>query len=1418
MTTKLKSQYPSIRSEGALLPTDLLERIAELDSSLPGLSPTDYHLTKNERINEYINRSWARLVPIWASFRQERDDLSASDLGTSLTRQEWISPLFQELGFGQIPLCSAEVIDGKSYAISHRWENIPIHQVSFRLSLDRRADRVAGASRVSPHTLLQEYLNRKSETLWGILTNGLQLRLLRDNVMLTRQAYLEFDLESILDGSSFADFRLLWLVCHASRFETAENPKDCILEKWTQCARESGVRALDHLRDGVTSAIACFGRGFLSHPANLSLREKLKSGALDKQEYYRQLLRLVYRLILLFVTEDRGTLFIPGNPDQQLIADSYGTAHLRELSSRLRGTRHTDRYIALQLLFDQLGSDTGCPELGIPALGGFLFSANAIPDLKDAKITDQALFEGIRAMSLFVEGGVRRAVNYAELDAEELGGIYESLLEMHPKLNSESGIFELKVAAGNERKTTGSYYTPDSLIQSLLDSALEPVIEDRLKACKTPEDQEAALLSLRICDPAAGSGHFLLGAARRIGERLASIRVNGDEPSPSGKRVALRDVIRTCLYGVDINPMSVELCKVSLWMESMEPGLPLSFLDAHIRCGNSLVGMGPGMIVKYLNVPDGAFEAKSGDDKAVASGMKKLNKKEREGNENFVSGKINDFMTYINKLAVENQQLPEDSVSNVREKEKKFHESENTDEFRLDRHIADFWTSAFFLPLTRQTASLHNPTQGALLRLQLGMSDDEGLRKNVNEIAEKNAFFHWSLMFPTIFTGRTDPGFDCILGNPPWDMLQIEEKQFFAEYDPEIALLDGEKRKQAIENLKKTDPTLLQKFETAKHHSDAQNTFVRESSRFNLTANGKLNLYSLFAEINRNLISSKGRTGFIVPSGIVSDDTTKAFFGDLVEKQQISSVFDFENSQPIFEGVHRSYKFCLMTLSGKPVHNADFIFFATNTSQLSDPQRRFNLDPAEIAMFNPNTRTMPIFRTRADARLTEKIYRHVPVLINEQTEENPWKIQFKQGLFNMTSDSGLFFDQPAPGRLRLYEAKYFHHYDHRWSTFEGGSTPRDLTLSEKQDPNFQIRSRYYVAESEVRRRVPAFWKHQWFVAFRNITNVTNERTAIFDIVPFTGIGHSAPLVFIESRRTDLSILLTSCLTTLSFDYCVRQKLGGTNMTYGYLRQFPAIPPSAFSEADIRFIIPRAFELLYTSNDLKPFAEDLWNETDDSMHIRFLQQWQQNHSSLLPPPSSLTKPFSWNPDRRAVLRAELDAYYARLYGLTRDELRYILDPQEVYSPDFPGETFRVLKDNEIKEYGEYRTRRLVLEAWDRFESDGTFAHIPLPEAMPVITQSAVPAKSVPPAADTKPQKTDWDALRKQKQQSRQTHQSPLPDLTPDSGPQQMSLSDYALYKCQECGKLVMGYARPDHEKSNHKGRSVEWKKMETKPEI
>ena len=663
---KNNSNYPSIHSEGGLLPMDLLERVAVLDDSLPGLKAQDYGLSRTERINEAVNRSWSRLVPIWQAFRKEREKTSS---GTTETREDWLAPLFQELGFGKLTLSKAETIGGKSYAISHRRGDVPIHQISFRLELDRRAERVAGASRVSPHTLLQEYLNRTENSLWGILTNGLQLRILRDSVMLSRQAYLEFDLETMFDGDLFSDFRLLWLVCHESRFENLQN---CLLEQWTKFAADSGVRALDKLRQGVTNAIQTLGSGFLKHPANHELKQKLRSGELDKQDYYRQLLRLIYRFLLLFVAEDRGTLWT--NTDPETLArteESFGTRRLREQSEKLRGTAHGDRWEALKTLFALLDSDHGLPELGIPALGGFLFSAESLPDLKDASLANRDLYEAMRSLSFTMDGNIRRPVNYADLDAEELGGIYESLLEMHPVLDSDTGDFVLNVAAGNERKTTGSYYTPESLIRSLLDSALEPVLAEKLKGLKTSAEQEAALLSLKVCDPACGSGHFLLGAARRLGERLASIRRDGDEPSPDDKRIALRDVIRSCIYGVDLNPMSVELCKVGLWMESMQPGLPLSFLDAHIRCGNSLVGVGPRQKISELRIPDNAFDPKTGDDKATSTRLKKQNKAESQQMAFTLFLSKEELSSYF--AAARNlENMPEDSAAAVRAKKDAF--------------------------------------------------------------------------------------------------------------------------------------------------------------------------------------------------------------------------------------------------------------------------------------------------------------------------------------------------------------------------------------------------------------------------------------------------------------------------------------------------------------------------------------------------------------------------------------------------------------------------------------------------------------------------------------------------------------------------------------------------------------------------
>ena len=566
--------------------------------------------------------------------------------------------------------------------------------------MDKRTSGVAGAARMSPHSLVQELLNRSESYLWGIVSNGLALRLLRDNVSLTRQSYVEFDLEAMMDGQVYSDFVLLWLLCHQSRVE-AERLEECWLEKWSKSAKEHGTRALDQLRSGVEQAISSLGQGFISEPSNANLRDKLLLGTLSAQEYYRQLLRMVYRLIFLFVAEDRNLLIDP-NLDQlakERYNRFYSISRLRKLAERRVGTKHTDLYQGLLLVMNKL--NTGCSELALPALGSFLWSEKALPDFVDCNIRNQDLLDAIRSISIITDGGTRRSVDYKNLGSEELGSIYESLLELHPVFNVEQAKFELATAGGNERKTSGSYYTPSSLINSILDSTLEPVLEEAAKK----EDPEKAILNLKICDPACGSGHFLIAASHRIAKRLATIRTGDDEPGPSAQKKALRDVIGRCIYGVDINEMAVELCKVSLWMEALEPGKPLSFLDHHIQCGNSLIGATPKLL--KMGISGDAFKPIEGDDKEYCIKFKKQNKIEAllesrqmsfldlEGNLQNVYGKFS-----FDLLNVEN--LNDGSIEEIRIKEEKYNKIINSDDYSKSCLIADTWCASFVWRKTKE--------------------------------------------------------------------------------------------------------------------------------------------------------------------------------------------------------------------------------------------------------------------------------------------------------------------------------------------------------------------------------------------------------------------------------------------------------------------------------------------------------------------------------------------------------------------------------------------------------------------------------------------------------------------------------------------------------------------------------------------
>ncbi len=1182
MQTRSRSPFLTIHTEGALLPADLLQRILSGDKDLGGLAPADYHLPPGEKLNEAINRSWNRLQGAWAAFQTSKSRLKKGDPGTTLTRERWLLPLFQELGYGRLLTAKAIEIEGKSYPISHGWGKAPIHLVGCGVDLDRRAAGVAGASKSSPHSLLQELLNRDDERQWGIVSNGLRLRILRDNAALTRQAYLEFDLEAMFGGEIYADFVLLWLVCHQSRLEEIQidSAATCWLEKWSKAAQERGTRALDRLRDGVEEAIAGLGSGFLAHPANTALRARLRSGALPAHDYYRQLLRLVYRLIFLFVAEDRDLLL---DPDAELAACErylryYSTARLRHLAERQRGGRHTDLWQGLRLVTDLLGGRSPLPVskasgeglgvrgLGLPVLNGFLFSDQALPDLEASQVDNQSLLAAVRSLAFTIEKNVRRAVDYRNLGVRELGSVYESLLELHPQVNTEAGTFLLSGASGSERKTTGSYYTNADLVDTLLDSALDPVIAQTLETARRQAAEKqtdyvalaiALLLALKICDPACGSGHFLIAAAHRIARQVALLRSGGDEPTPQVYRQALREVIAHCIYGVDINPMAVELCKINLWMESLEPGKPLSFLDAHVQCGDSLVGVSPGLDIS--EIPDEAFNPAFGDDKATAAALKKRNKRERSGQLGFrwqvtELKSAEDLARWRAERLGQVDAMPEDDSAQVQAKAKAFAEYQQTQEYIQNRLEYDLWTAAFFWPISAgsgRTAGdaeqMLAPTQQELLTLRASGKPDVRLVERVHEMAERLNFFHWELAFPQVFAART-PGFDCILGNPPWERIKLQEEEFFAQRDPQIASLSGSLRKNAIAGLNVTSPSLAMIFQQAKHSAESVSKFIRFSGRFRLTAVGDINTYAIFAELVRDLKKSVGRVGIILPTGIVTDNSYKEFFNDVTNKSELCKFIGFVNSKKIFPAVKDYIKFALVILG--QTDKSEYSFMLTDVSELRDTHRVFTLGREDLYLLNPNTLTCPIFRTKDDADLSKKIYRLVPVLINETKNENDWDITFFS-MFHMSNDSYLFSDSPDGGRkLPLYEAKMFFNFDHRYATYENatkenineGNLPQ-LTPEMHSNPSLFIKPRYWISASEVENRLAGRTDRGWLLAFRDVTGNTAERTAIFSIIPKVGVGNSGSIILVANKSTELVSCLCANLNSLVFDFVARQKVG-----------------------------------------------------------------------------------------------------------------------------------------------------------------------------------------------------------------------------------------------------------------------------------
>jgi hypothetical protein len=951
---------------------------------------------------------------------------------------------------------------------------------------------------------------------------------------------------------------------------------------------------------------------------------------------------------------------------------------------------------------DALGGD-GNPTLGLPGLAASLYEPGAIGLLRESRVSNHHLLAAVRALSLVTDKqtGTTRPVDYRNLDSEELGSVYEGLLAYVPRYDPAARTFVLEQTAGNERKKSGSYYTPSDLITLVLNESLDPLIDRALRA----SNPEAALLALTVCDPACGSGHFLVAAARRIAKAVASIRTGDPEPPPDHVRDALRDVVGRCIYGVDINDLAIEIAKIALWLETLERGKPLAFLDSHLKVGNALLGATPKLI--RANIPDAAFTVLDGDSADWTRKLKSRNKAERERPVHqdalFDIGVLGGSTAGLSKRLADIEAYPDGSLADIRARADAWRRFAADPELQRAKRVADAWCAAFVQPKTPSDGP--GITHQVLQQLQdnpKGMLPQTSVL--IDELARDFRFFHWHLEFPGIFTAAepgtagTDPltgwvgGFSCLLGNPPWERVKIQEKEWFsaAGRDDIADAGNAARRREAIEDLADDDPVLLAQFRSAQRKAAATAHFLLKSGRYPRTGRGDVNTYSVFAETFRTVIAADGSAGIVTPTGLVTDKTTSAFFGDLVSTRTVAALHDFVTNPRIWTDVgNRKFRFAVTAIRGRstPVERIRMSFFSKYPTDVTS-ERVFSVTPDEIQLLNPNTGNCPVFVTRSDADLTIGVYRRHPIFVRDaDPADNPWGASI-MSMFHMANDSQLFREHSELNPIQddgwlilttdgqqvpLYEAKLLWHYDHRLSSYAlraPGSRDTELprlTDAMHDDPNAEAVPRYWMNHARVSDRLENRWDRGWLLGWRDITGPALMRTLVPCVLPTAAVGDQFPLVFLA--EPELAYLLHAVWSSLACDFVVRQKITGVHLKYFILKQVAIPHPDSFAQParwDLErtlaeWIRPFVLELSYTSNRLRPYAEEL---------------------------GDYGEPFRWVPDRRAVLQAELDAAFMHIYGFQRSEVEYILG------------TFRTLAATEERLHGEYRTRRLVIAAYDR----------------------------------------------------------------------------------------------------------------------
>ncbi len=1403
--------------QGQLFSTDFLLR---------GIRETDaWNAVSDSALDEFIARLRAHYAPFAAGSTlneaQTEDELIAPVLDLLGWEDAWISQVNLSIsGREDVPdyLLFAEPA-AKRRALSVKSDDARVrHGVALLEAkrwlrpLDRSEEGTTAGNRKrrdfgAPSSQMLRYLSRADvmsdrAVKWGILTNGAIWRLYWQDARSRAEDFFEIDVAGLLGvpgiQAELDDFeprhglKLFWLLFGRDAF----NP-----QAWDTQRRSFHAIALSEARlyeETVSDQLG--GRVFTEVFPNLCAALAVGDPEADEEAnleapgrhnaaYLAQLreaaLVLLYRLLFLFYAEDRRLL-----PVMDARYAPYSLSELRDAISVARdggkvlserSTRYWDSLADLFRLISD-GDDT----VGMPAYNGGLFEPARVPLLARARVADAWLAPIVDALSRRTEDLLKPRINYRDLSVAHLGGLYERLLEYRLEQGADA---PRVVKAGFARKGSGSYYTHDVLVRLVIDESVGRLTRERQEAFdhllaglsrKTQlkpyewdaleaADPASQFLSLKICDPAMGSGHFLVALVDWLADRIleaaqdSADRVNAhgfaahlveagrpwtssivvriaeirrrilkaarehgwavEERQLDDRHIVRRMILKRAVFGVDKNVMAVELAKVALWLHTFTVGAPLSFLDHHLRCGDSLFGGRVRQIREELDrLPGGLLQR---DD----------------------------------LRRVEAARMTMESIGNLTDIDiaEAHHSKALMDQ--INEGLRPMWHTLDFLQARRWAGKAEQGEYGQawadLLSKEFGNNLLESIKllgyptiklfnerqclshavvqRAINRAAVER-LLHWELAFPTVWKDGQG-GFDAVIGNPPWDRMKLQEVEWFAERRPEIALqARAADRKRLIALEQAGDTPLWREYLEASAAAETGAKIARECGDYPLLSSGDINLYSLFVERAQGLVNPSGIVGLLTPSGIAADKGASAFFRTLTAPEEpvapaslpascnspleagatggcrLVALYDFENRKVFFPDIHASFKFCALVFGGerRRVKQSRCAFYLHDVEELADPERVLTLIGEDFARVNPNTGAAPIFRTRRDAEITMRIYRNHPVLVNRAggAEQRAWPVRYVT-MFHMTNDSGLFLTRaelerqgftpaalnrwvrssplpPAgegPGvraveeAVPLYEGKMVQRYDHRAAdvVLNAANLHRAAQQETIQDSVKTRPDRYPTPQYWVRREaINSFELPSAVLAFKDVTAPTNVRTMIAALIPATAFGNTLPLLALPVA--DAALLLAN-MNSFAFDFLARQKVQGQHLNWYILEQLPVIAPEVYEQAlggakIADFIRSEVLALSYTAHDLAPFARDLGYVDADGC---------------------VKPPFKWDPEDRAQRMAKLDALFFHLYGLDAADAEYILS------------TFPIVREQDTKAHGGFRTRDRILEQLARIRA-------------------------------------------------------------------------------------------------------------------